>query len=197
MDRLHVVVAVALASFGCKEGDSKNAPASGRVNAATNSTKPQKAADPSAFCDVEPGGAAKFAFPALDGEPPKAAATWRWINVWATWCKPCVEELPRLAKWTERLSAKAAPIELILLSVDETRAAIATYEKKHGPVGDTARLADPEALKPWLVGLGLDEGAPLPVHILVAPDGRARCLRSGAIADRDYDNIAALLTASR
>jgi hypothetical protein len=117
------------------------------------------------------------------------------VNVWATWCKPCVEELPKLRSWTARLTRAGSPIELVLLSVDESRDAIAGFETEHGKVGDTARVTDPEAIKPWLVSLGLDEQAPLPVHILVAPDGAVRCLRASAVNDLDYDKVAAVLDA--
>lgn len=182
----------ALAAVGCKEGDSKNAPASGRVNAVKGGST-AKAIDPSAFCDVETPDR-PFAFPALDGAAPDAVAgRWRWVNVWATWCKPCVEELPRLAGWTKKLSGAGPAIDLVLISVDESRAAIAAFEAKHGAVGATTRLDDPDAATAWLVSMGLDEGAPLPVHILVAPSGTIRCLRSGAINDRDYDRVAALV----
>lgn len=200
MDRLHLVIAaIAVAGIGCKEGDSKSAPTSGRVNAATGKTTAAKPTDPSSFCDVhDPGAAKSFSFPDLDAAPPKAKpSSWRWVNVWATWCKPCVEELPRLASWTERLSASGTPIDLVLVSVDETRSAITAFEAEHGAVGETARLDDPEAIKPWLVGMGLDEGAPLPVHALVDPGGSVRCMRSGAINTGDYDKVAALIGSAK
>lgn len=36
------------------------------------------------------------------------------VNIWATWCKPCVEELPSLMK----LQAKTQDITVVALSVD-------------------------------------------------------------------------------
>lgn len=38
------------------------------------------------------------------------------INFWATWCKPCVEELPYLVAQTKALENKG--VELILVSLD-------------------------------------------------------------------------------
>ena len=43
-----------------------------------------------------------------------AAERRRVINVWATWCAPCVEELPRLAAWS-----RANPdVEVVFVNVD-------------------------------------------------------------------------------
>lgn len=175
--------------LGCKEGDSKSAPTSGRVNA-VRATGPEKRADPAAFCDVwhaRTGPA--LTLPEL-AEPvaPAPKSSWRWVNLWATWCEPCVEELPRLRAWTAKLG-----VELVLVSVDEDAAAVAAFADKHGSVAGSGRIADPEAVQPWLVSVGLDQGAPLPIHVLVDPAGAIRCLRAGAVAERDYASVAALV----
>ncbi|MFN4082171.1 MAG: TlpA family protein disulfide reductase [Bacteroidia bacterium] len=41
------------------------------------------------------------------------------LNFWATWCKPCVEELPYLEKLNEKYSDKK--VKVILLSNDFSR----------------------------------------------------------------------------
>ena len=194
MDRLHVVIVAALAAVGCKEGGARDAPASGRVNA-VRGAEPEKPPDPSEFCDVHhPAGGPALELPEL-AEPvePSPKGSWRWVNVWATWCKPCVEELPLLRKWVARLGEGGAPVDLVLLSVDETKEAVADFAKKHGSVSGTGRLTDPEAIKPWLAKNGLDEGAPLPIHLLVDPAGKIRCLRAGAVSEDDYRHVAAVI----
>jgi len=41
------------------------------------------------------------------------------VNFWATWCGPCQEELPRLAKLAE--SYKDKPVRFVLISIDEPK----------------------------------------------------------------------------
>lgn len=53
------------------------------------------------------------------------------INFWATWCKPCVEELPYLQRITEKYADKK--VRLILVSLDFASffpAKIETFVKK-------------------------------------------------------------------
>jgi len=41
------------------------------------------------------------------------------VNFWATWCGPCQEELPRLAKLAENYAGK--PVRFVLISIDEPK----------------------------------------------------------------------------
>ena len=54
-------------------------------------------------------------------------------------------------------------------------------------------MADPDGLPAWLTAIGLDAAAPIPVHVLVDPAGRTRCVRSGAVGDGDLAAIETLL----
>lgn len=193
MDRLSAlisIVALGVALGACDSG-KKEPPLAGR----TDTTKvAQKAVDTKAFCDVQFDGTSgpKFTVPPLAGATLAATApTWRWINVWATWCKPCVEEMPRLAKWREKLGTK---YELAFISVDENDADIAAFRKEHPDAPQSPRLADPNKQADWLVSLGLDGGAPVPIHIFVEPKGHVRCARAGGVREQDFAAIQKLLS---
>ena len=53
------------------------------------------------------------------------------VHFWATWCPPCVEELPTLAKLYEEL--KGGDFEMLAVSVDEGgSAAVNAFLRKNG-----------------------------------------------------------------
>ncbi len=180
---------------GCgDDGGSAAAPAPGRVVALP--AQRTSAEELATFCEVHPEGAdaPAFAWPeSLEGTTPGAASGWRWVNVWATWCRPCVEEMPRLEGFRERLAQAGTPVELVFLSADAEEEAVRTFLAEHPDHPTGPRVADTEALRAWLGGFGLDEGAPLPIHLFVDPAGKVRCARTAAITDDDYDSVATLL----
>lgn len=52
------------------------------------------------------------------------------VDFWATWCPPCVEELPTLTRLHERWHAKG--FDIVSLSFDQTIARVQSFrEKRH------------------------------------------------------------------
>ncbi|MDQ3032358.1 MAG: TlpA family protein disulfide reductase [Myxococcota bacterium] len=151
--------------------------------------------DPAArFCDVSaPAGEGRMLeLPPLEGESAPTSG-WRWINVWATWCEPCVEEMPLIARWRERLAADDAAIETFFLSVDRTEGEVSAFHALHPDAPSTSRIVDPDGLEGLVASLGLDAGATIPIHALVDPEGHIRCVRTGSIAERDYTTVRAII----
>ena len=191
MDRLYtvatVVSLVALTVAGCEQDESardEEPPGRGRVNAVQAKPEPE-APPPEAFCDVyhSASEAPAFEYPELDSEPPAAPESgWRWVNVWATWCKPCIEEMPRLVKWEDEMDQIG---DLVLLSADESRKLVTSFRKEHPETPESLLIDSPARLKPWLEKLGLFKGASLPIHIFVDPDGKLRCARAGGVSEDD------------
>jgi thiol-disulfide isomerase/thioredoxin len=199
MDRLPLVaaaiaVAAAVVSLAAACGsDDDRAPPSRQRVAAVTSTAPEVNLE--AFCDVlaEPGHGTPFALPELAAPAPPSDAGWRWVNLWATWCDPCIEELPLMASWITRLRARDLAIALELVSVDESDEVVAAFRARHPATPDSLRIADPDALEPWLETLGLATGASIPIHIFVDPTGAVRCLRVAGVSESDYAAVAHLL----
>jgi thiol-disulfide isomerase/thioredoxin len=193
MDRLQAIAFVAaVLAPACDKGGGSEPPPS-RVNAVKARSGQASTAG---FCDViHPAEKAPaFQLPALAAPVPAPPAGWRWLNVWATWCKPCIEEMPRLRQWRERLSSAARPVDLAFLSVDESDQVVASFRAAHPETPDSARIADTGALPAWMRSIGLDEGAPIPVHVFVDPAGRIRCVRAGGVAEDQYSIVKELFS---
>jgi thiol-disulfide isomerase/thioredoxin len=189
MDRLHAVKAALLLGclLLCLACDDGAAPASAapprRFEAVTAKAAPP-AADPlEGFCDVsgEAAGARDFSIP--ETEPPSAPiAGDAWINLWATWCKPCLEELPRLVSWQKALAAQGTHVELRFVSADADAETLSSFREAHPELPTSARLVAVESAAAYVQALGLDAGAGLPVHAFVHA-GKLGCVRSGAVLD--------------
>jgi thiol-disulfide isomerase/thioredoxin len=92
---------------------------------------------------------------------------WLLINFWATWCEPCLQELPHLAVLADGL--KDLPVSLVLVSVDER------WEDVSGLAAKLERAAgmDPEGGRPMQVAAGLLQGKLAGVLLLLDPEERA------------------------
>ena len=189
MDRLHALIILLLLAVGCDKKAAPSGEPAGRVNAAK--TDKQRGTTPEAFCDVHHAAAAAppFAWPAALASPPTATpGKWRWINIWATWCPPCIEEMPRLVKWRDKLG-----LQLTFISVDSTDEEIAAYRKLHPETPESLRL-DEKVANEWFAQLGLDGSPPIPIHIFVDSANKLRCARAGGVNEPDLAVVEKLLS---
>ncbi len=70
------------------------------------------------------------------------------LNFWATWCPPCVEEMPSLVEMQRRMKAKGVTVVAVSIDVDEN--AYRQFVKDHGVNLLTVR--DPNEKTPTLYG---------------------------------------------
>jgi len=98
------------------------------------------------------------------------------VNFWATWCVPCVEEMPRLQELADEL--KASNVAVIGIGVDDADN-IRKFRQQHAIRFDllvagfdgmdlARRLGNPQPV--------------LPYTVLVSPDGRIEEQYSGPIS---------------
>lgn len=190
MDRLSTLTFAAIALAAPSACDPKADKPAGALPSRTDGAKVNvgQTATTEAFCDLHATGdkGAAFRWPELaaGSSAPGPATTWRWVNVWATWCKPCIEEMPRLAAWRDRLAAAGKRIELAFVSVDDTDADVDAFRASHPETPPSIRIANADKRAAWLKTFGLDDGA-IPIHLFVSPANRLRCARAGGVREKD------------
>jgi thiol-disulfide isomerase/thioredoxin len=121
---------------------------------------------------------------------------WVWVNLWAAWCAPCKEEIPRLIAWREKLARGGVMLDLAFVSLDDDERQMRRFleSQPEGGLRATYYLPDGDERATWLRALGVKETQSLPVHALVAPSGLVSCVIQGAVEDGDFPSIRAFLT---
>lgn len=220
----HAIFALAggFAIAGCDEKLPDTAPPpsmTGRANAVTakavktaapaaaSHSAAAPAAAPRKLCDGQkprpsPKGTPKTAAAEGATEPPSTmpigVGKWTWVNLWAAWCGPCKEEIPRLLSWKKKLSEAGVMIDMVFLSLDDDERQMKRFIGGQPKDGLRATYWLPEGDRAgWLGSLNLKESPQLPVQILFAPSGQASCVIEGAVEDRDYPAIASFVGAKR
>jgi len=123
----------------------------------------------------------------------------RLINVWATWCVPCVEEFPGLVSISRRLANR--DFEVITISVDDPKdgAKVKQFlEREHAAVpARTQRSVDAEGRRTnnyLFTGASIDAlmqtldpkaPGPVPYTMVVAPGGKIIYRSAGQIDTAD------------
>jgi thiol-disulfide isomerase/thioredoxin len=191
MDRLPtlIVLAAALAACDSKRGE----PPASRADVSKTVTSTVSVEE---LCDkhfVGDTGPLLTLPPVVDGTLAPPSGKWQWINVWSTWCKPCVDELPRLVRWHDELAARGKPFDLAFISIDADPADLAAFRKDFPATPPSPRLPDPATQSAWYQSVGLDASAPVPIHVFVRPSGHVACVRAGGVRDRDRPAIEKLL----
>lgn len=92
------------------------------------------------------------------------------INFWATWCKPCVEELPHFMEINSQYSDKK--FKMILVSLDfasQLDSKLIPYVNTHGINAEVILLNDPDA-NSWIDKVNKSWTGSIPATIIYNKD---------------------------
>jgi thiol-disulfide isomerase/thioredoxin len=169
--------ALAIAAAGCKRDAAPPAPpapvAATPAKPAAQAPAPQRRNGADAMPTLE--------VTTVDGKPWRLAdqrGRWVVVNYWATWCGPCLKEMPELSA----LDAMREDVEVIGLAYEDTTPAeLKAFLGKHPVVYPVAPVDvyDPPA--------AFDAPRGLPTTWLIAPDGRVARHFLGPVTAADLE----------
>jgi thiol-disulfide isomerase/thioredoxin len=155
MTRLKIVALGLAVLYGVGMGAVHAAPADGAMPKPMKAEKPARPAPDVGFADAK---GVRHALKSYRGR-------YVLVNMWATWCAPCVAELPALAR------LKAAAPNITLLAVDltgrkETPAKAQAFLKEHNAASlGTAVDTKSEFMRAFTAAV-------MPTTVLIDPQGR-------------------------
>lgn len=140
-------------------------------------TAPERA-KPVANESLEGQPAPAFTLPDLDGKSRTLAdwpGKWMLVNFWATWCAPCMHEIPALI--ATQTKYEKAGLQILGVAMDDPDA-VRTLTKQMG--FNYPSLVGDEQVQSIMERFGNVIGA-LPYTVLIAPDGVIRYVELGGV----------------
>lgn len=143
-----------------------------------------------ATCGAAEGGPPALPLEVVDVEtgavtPLEAGAAVLHVVVFATWCRPCEDEIPLLAEWEARFGAGGYRLAIVALSERQSRERLLAFLRQRQPPGRLYLDAAGKLER----NFGVDA---VPAHYLLDASGRVR-VRADSLAEIDTATVEELL----
>ena len=115
---------------------------------------------------------------------PKNDGTIYVVNFWATWCRPCIKELP----YFERLQKKYADkkVKVILVAVEDAEKKVTIYIKKKKIKTQVYLLTDAK-VDDWVPKVNKDWDGAIPVTLFLNGATQKRDFHMGALTEAELN----------
>lgn len=131
---------------------------------------------------AQTAAAADFNLTDLQGKSHRLAdyrGKWLLVNFWATWCPPCLHEVPDLSAL--HTAHKDRDLEVIGVALDSTRASVQEFVGKH-------HVSYPVVIGNYKLARQIGEVEVLPTSYLYDPSGKLVSQQAGILSREDVED---------
>ena len=115
------------------------------------------------------------------------------VNFWATWCKPCIKELPYFEALSADMQEKNLKILLVSLDMEKTRAE--KYAQKKQLKSEVLYL-DEVDFNAWIGKISPDWSGAIPATLMVSPAGKRAFYEGSFTQDELFETVNLFITNS-
>jgi thiol-disulfide isomerase/thioredoxin len=111
------------------------------------------------------------------------------LNIWATWCKPCTEEFPDIIAVAEKYRQKKSPVEFVAVSADysdEIESLILPFLKKFPTVPMTLFVADVTSMDAFITSVDSAWSGAVPATFVFSPEGKKERMMIGQHSQEQF-----------
>jgi len=109
-------------------------------------------------------------------------------NFWATWCKPCVEEMPAFEKLAAEYKAKGIHVVFISMDFKSKHAKVVEFVGKKELKGEVILLNAPD-YNAWMDKISTEWSGAIPATLVVKKTGDVRKFHEGSFTYTELVNF--------
>ncbi len=110
------------------------------------------------------------------------------INFWATWCAPCIEELPDFQKAMNEVQGQKVKFIYISLDFPDALDRVNAFISKKSYQGDFYLLSDTDANR-WINRINIDWEGNIPATLIINNNSKTNRFHSGILNHKDLTEL--------